>query len=325
MKTILNIYNHLLAYSDSVGNTDNPQQRNFDWSRKMSSVLAKKTASDIVQLQPGESKTIMDETVSTGISAGDTLSIASLGSSTYKLSIDSGSGEFNTGRAVTGLAGTDVTVAINNNSLAKFTFDGAVDISTVQVGDIMRVAGVSTFGTAPYAFADINSGIWKVLAVGPDNVQVVRTDCFAGANEVATSVAATDVIFYAQDGVAEGHSLLIDGTFSSASQSSYTVVDATSDCVFFTSTSPIPEESAVSYVAGSISIYKKARFLVYLETDQKTILRINGDTGDSLKVSPITVGKDNLVGIFEYTGLCYQLEIVNNSINSSSVMYFTAE
>jgi len=326
MKTIINIYNHLLAYSDNVGNTDNPQQRNYDWARRLSSVKASKTASDTLELQPGETRTLLNEAISLGIGIGDQLSLSFVKGSTYKLSIDTGTGAFKTGRAVTGLDGTTVGVVTNNNAVATFAFDGAVDLSSVQVGDCMRIAGVSTFATTPYAFEDINSGIWKVLSVVGQVVQVSRgTECFAGIAETSDPLASTDVQFYAPDGVAEGDNILIDDPFSAASHGSYRVVDATADCVYFTSTAPIPEESGVIADADTISVYKKARFLIYVESDQKTILRINGDTSDTIQIKPIAAGDPSLVGLFQYTGLCYQLEIVNNSVNQSTVRYFTAE
>jgi len=326
MKTIVNIYNHLLAYSDSAGNTDNPQQRNYDWARRFSNIKASKTASDTVELQPGETRSILNDALDLGISVFDSLSISFIRGSTYKLSIDSGTGSFKTGRAVTGLVGTTATVAVNNNAIAAFTFDGAVDLSSVMVGDCMRVAGLSTYQSAPFAFEDINSGIWKVLSVTGQVVQVSRgTECFAGIGETSQALLASDVQFYAPDGVGSGDNLLIEEGFSSASHGSYKVVDATADCLYFTSTSPIPEESGVIFTAGAISVYKKARFLIYLESDQKTILRINGDTNDTIQIRPISAGDPSLVGMFQYTGLCYQLEIVNDSVNQSTVRYFTAE
>lgn len=327
MKTILNINNHLLAYSDNVGNTDNPQQRNYDWSRRMSSIPADKTASDTLLIQPGQTSTLLNSTVPLSLSGGDLLSLSFVSGSTYKMCIESGSGQFNTGRTVTGLAGTDVSVTINNNAVAVFTFDPGVDLSQVVAGDIMRIPGLSTYNSPPFSFNDINSGLWKVLSVNGSVVQVTRTkpNCFDGVAETVTGLAATDVTFYAQDGVSAGDNLLIDGTFSSVSQSSYKVVDATSDCVFFTSTSPLPEESNVPYVDSTIAVYKKAKFLVYLETDQKISLRINGDTTDSVSVRPISAGDPDLIGFFQFTGLCYQLEIINQSVNTATVRHFTAE
>lgn len=327
MKTILNINNHLLAYSDNVGNTDNPQQRNYDWHRKIPGVAAEKTASDTVAIQPGQSSIVLNSVVPTNLVAGDQLSLEFVGGSTYKLCIDAGTGQFNTARAVTGLSGTDVAITVNNNAVATFSFDPAVNLSSVQVGDLMRIPGLSTYDTPPFKFNDINSGLWRVLSVGANSVQVARqkVDCFDGVTETVINITDDDVKFYAQDGVVAGDNLLIDGSFSPVSHSSFKVVDATADCIYFTSTLPLPEETSVSYIDDTISIYKKAKFLVYLETDQKITLKINGDASNLLKIKPISAGNPDLVGFFQYTGLCYKLEVVNDSVNIATVRYFTAE
>lgn len=328
MTSILNITNQILAYSDSTGNTDNPQYKDYDWTRRLSGLSIENPASNSITLAPGQIYSLVNTTVSTGMVGGSTVvSLSMVKPSTYALTVISGPGAFRTGRVVTGI--TSASVQMNNNSVAEFQFPGS-DLSTVQVGDIMRIAGPKTFATGPYSFSDANSGLWTVLAVDNTSkvVQVNRGQgkaCEGFSQVVAGPIPAGQVLFYAQDGVQAGQTLAINGTLSSASFGSYSVVDATPSTIYFTSTAPLPSQSNLTYSTDSIIVYSNAKSFIYIESNQTVAIRINGETGNTNTIDPVQAGRPDLIGFMSKMGLVYSLTIVNLSVSSAVIRYFVAE
>lgn len=327
MSSILNITTQILSYSDNIGNTDNPAQRNYDWGRRLVGLVVEDPTGKTVRVAPGATMTIFNSIATTGLIASDVLSLEHEGDSIYSLKINSGSGSFRTARVVTGIVGLGAQVQVFNNSLARFTFDAGADLSTVVIGDIMRVASLNTYDSSPFGFNDINSGLWYVLAVNANSVDVYRgPDKFCdGVNETIPSVLANDVKFYSAAGVQEGDTVSITGTFSSVSYGQYSVVDATADTLYFTSTKPLPSQDMVSYVDGTISIFGEIKNYLYLETDQLVAVRLNSDVTDNNVVEPIVAGDPRQIGFLHKTGLVYKIEIVNKSVVPVNINYFIAE
>ena len=328
MSSILNITNQLLAYSDPSGNTDNPQYKDYDWTRRLSALAIENPAHNTVIIQPGQQFSIVNSVVNTGLAAiSSVLSITKVKTSTYALEITSGPGSFKTARPVSDI--TSATVQVNNGAVAAFNFPGA-DLTNVQVGDIMRVAGLNTFAVAPYSFDAVNSGIWTVLAV--DNltktVQANRgigQPCQGVSEVIAGPIGADEVIFYAQDGVVADNTIAIYGTFGPASIGSYNIVDATPTIVYFTSTEPLPELTSVPYTADTIVVYVNAKNFIYIESNQMVAVKLNGETGIKNTIDPIAAGRPDLIGFMSKVGLVYSLILVNLSVSPATVRYFVAE
>lgn len=326
MSSILNITTQILSYSDNVGNTDNPLQRNFDWGRRLVGLVIEKPDQKEASIAPGATMTVFNSAVSTGLAALDNLSLAYEGNSVYSLKVNSGSGSFRAARTVTGIVGNQATVSISNNAIARFTFDVSADLTAVQYGDTMRIASLNTHDDSPFGFNDINSGSWIVLAVGPNYVDVYRgpNELCDGINETVPAVLANDVKFFSSAGVQAGDTLSIAGSFSPVSFGQFEVIDVTADTLYFTSTKPLPDQD-VLYTLNTISIFGDAKQYLYLETDQSIIVRLNADTTDNNMVDPIVAGDPWQVGFLHKTGLVYKIEIVNKSMTTANVRYFTVE
>ncbi len=327
MASILNITTQILSYSDNLGNTDNPAQRNFDWGRRLVGLLVEDPTNKVIRIAPGATMTVFNSATQTNIIANDVLSLEYEGDSVYSLSIDSGTGSFRTARTVTGIVGSPAQVQIFNNALGKFTFDAGADLTAVLPGDIMRVASLNTFASAPFGFNDLNAGIWYVLAVGTNSVDVYRgPDKFCdGVNESVVEVLAGDIQFYSPTGVQTGDTVSISGTFSPVSFGQYDVVDATPDTLYFTSTKPLPSQTTVTYLTNTISVFGEAKKFLYLEVDQPVAVRLNGDLTDNNTIDPIVAGDPKQVGFLHRTGLVYKIEIVNKSVVPVNINYFIAE
>lgn len=327
MSSILNVTTQILSYSDNVGNTDNPAQRNFDWGRKLVGLVVEEPTQKVVKVAPGATLAVFNSSVTTGIVAGDQLSIEFQGESVYSLKIVSGTGFFRTKRTVTGIVGNAAQVQISNNALAKFTFDAGADLTQVIPGDTMRIASLNTYNDGPFGFNDLNGGNWIVLAVNGNVVDAYRgPDQFCdGTPESIPSVLANDVSFFSADGVQVDDTLSIAGSFSPVSFGQYNIIDVTSDVLYFTSTKPLPDQENITYVSNTISVFGEAKKYLYLECDQPIVLRLNSDSSDNNMVEPIVANDPKLVGFFHKTGLVYRIEIVNKSMVPANVHYFTVE
>ena len=169
MKNIANIITQILTYSDTVGTTDNPQLRNFDWNRRLSAIPIDNPDHKEIRIPPGESVTLFDGLRSHSLDDTSTVDISNVDGAMYLLSVTAGQPAlFRTPRSITPL--TDVTVTINNDSVATFEFVGAT-LTGVVAGDTMRVAGDSTFDDFTFDFNALNSGLWKVIGVSGNKIQ----------------------------------------------------------------------------------------------------------------------------------------------------------
>lgn len=321
---ILNLINQILCYSDP-GVTDNPHERAFDHRRRYESISVKNPSGDSRKLAPGESFSVFQNAVATGLSGASVVQIALVNSekSVYRLS-SSGSDIFRTSRAPTGLAACAVT--INNQSVAVFDFTGAT-LTGVLVGDIMRIKGANVYDAGPYLFNPINSGIWKVIGISGTKISAVREvgKAFEAVAESVAGPVASDVQFYADDKVRPGMQFQVSGTFSQVTQRVFEVQNSTPDSIDFVSTAAIPEETGLTYVSGSVVFYTGIKRMIYVEADQECSIRFNGQTDDNNLITPIQGGDQVLRGSFMKWGDTYSCTVVNRSVNTCSIKFFTVE
>lgn len=329
MKNILNVINSILAYDEPQGNTDNPSKRNVDWSRRYQGLTIGNPKSQSYKIPAGQTLTIFDGMRLNPLDGTSILDIINVApsESRYRLKVTAGASGFKTARSVTGL--DEVFVTTNNNSVATFQFVGAT-LTSVQVGDIMRVNSASLKESSPYVFNDLNGGLWVVIGIAGDSISVMReTGCdFVGIQEhiIAGSGTANDVQFYAQDGVMVGDTMDISGTLSVASQRAYKVLDVTPDQIDFISTNPIPEESGLTYILNTITLYSNANKLLYVEADQDCNVLLNGDTSGHNRVKPVGLpGNADTPGYFHMFGVVFKCEIKNRSLTDLNLFVITGE
>ena len=321
---VVNITTQLLCYSDPTL-TDNPQLKTIDWTRRLFQIAASNPMSDAKSLYPGESFQIFDGTRANLLSPASVLSVSLLSSTAnrYRVSVTSGPSGFRLPRSVSGV--NNVTVQVNNNSIAVFDFSGAT-VASVVAGDVMRVSGQLMYDTGPFVFNSLNSGFWKVIAVNGTLVQAVRpsNEIFSAANE-SVSGASLQVVFYSSSGIQIGDKVSVNDTLSSVSRRVYEILDVTPTTFDFISGISIPEESGLSFVSDSLVFYTGAKKLVYIEVDQDSVVRFNDDGSDNNKVNPISAGNHSLIGYLHKFGDSYKITVINKSINTMNVKFFTCE
>jgi hypothetical protein len=322
---ILNLINHLLCYADQ-GVTDNPHQRAIDHRLRLESIAVKNPAGDSRSLAPGESFTMFANIIPTLLDGTSTVEIklVSAQDSVYRLKATAGPAGFRTARSVSGI--TTCAVTINNNAVAVFDFAGST-LTAVQVGDIMRIKGQGTYDAGPYAFNPINSGIWKVIAKSGTKISAVRQigQSFEAVVETPALPVTNDVIFFADDKVRPGQMFQILNTFSQVTQRTYEVLNSTPDSIDFVSTEATPEETGLTYIPGSVVLYTGVKKLIYIEADQECSIRFNGSTDDTNRITPLKTGDRYLRGFQNKLGDTYSCEIVNKSINTCQIKFFSVE
>ena len=332
---LLNLAHHILAYDPVSGETNNPLKRFTDWTRRYNNLQVNKPQSDNICVAPGATKSLFSGVVATSIDGTTAFSIALLsGSSTsYRMTSTAGtSPNFRTARSIASDATSQISVTVNNNATATFTASGGTiaDFSVVQVGDILRISGTST-GDSNGPFNDLNEGYWVVLAKTATTLTCKRqagVDFSAAAESgiVLGASFATNFIVYSAAGVQIGNKVQISFGFSSVTQQTFTVTQVAPLFIEFVSTSSLPLETGIIPTATGMIFYSSLKRIVYIEADQECVIRVNGMTGNELRLSPFVAGDSDQVAVFHQIGSAYSLDIVNKSeINTLNVFYFIAE
>jgi hypothetical protein len=298
--------------------------RNFDWERRFATIEIRNPKSDSSVIAPGESLVIFDGSKNHAMTGSSLISTALLSSSqsVYRLSVTGDAG-FRQLRAITSVVNCAVT--INNNAIAVFDFTGST-LTGVVVGDTMRIKGSSLNDTAPFKFSSLNSGLWKIIGVAGTKVTCVRfpNTAFVGATESVTAVSG-DVMIYSASGVQVGDKISITGTLSPVANRTYTLSAVTPNSVDFVSTVALPSETDLAYVSGTIAFYINAKKLLYIESDQDAVVRLDSDTGNGVKINPMQAGQPCLVGYFHKWGDTYRCEVINTSVNTLNLTWISGE
>lgn len=324
---ILDIYQQIVAYSDTA-RTNNPTKRHVDWHPEIVAMTVSNPLSESFEVLPGETVSPFSGTRSTAIDG--TTAFAITYNSTkerYRITRTGGTAPaFRTDRGLA-LTGEEITVTINNNAVAVFTISGAGVFTGTQVGDTVFVPNAST-GDSANILSELNSGFWTVLAVTSKTLTLRRraNEDFQGVAEVVTLTANAQIQAYSAAGVQIGDKLEITAGFSAVTQKTFEIAEVTPGWVEFTSGSSLPLETTIIPAAAGMTFYTKAKRYVRVETDQEAVVRFNGDSGNTNKVTPWVAGDATQVGWVEKIGLVHSLVIVNKSTTDTmNVMLITCE
>lgn len=328
MGEVLEIHSTILVYGDTDANS-NPQRRFVDWTRHISGFSVENPSVREYVAAPGELLNIFSGTRPTSID-GTTqfnLTLNPLYSGVYRLS-HNGTGTapaFRTLRSNT-VNGNQIQLTVNNNSTMKMESMTPTSF-TATVGDTLFIPGVTT-GDSASPFNLNNEGFWTVISVVGPVLTLVRPVgvSFVGVSETVTPVTATAWYIFSASGVQINDSLEISGGFSSVTQKTFVIQTVTHQWVEFTSTEALPLESNVVPTASGLTFYTDAKRFLYVESDQDTVVRVNGDTSNFLRLSPRIVGDPDGVAHFGLWGPCWDLKLLNRSSYSSmKVVVISAE
>jgi hypothetical protein len=329
---VLDVHSTYLVYSAESGSpSNNPARRYADWTRHIISESVQNPKVEDFDLLPGEARQIFSGVRSTsidGTTAFD-LTLHTNESSVYRLTHSGGTAPaFRTSRGLA-LNGEELTLTINNNATVLVELDAlsSKTFTSVQIGDIVFLPGLTT-GDSATVFNTNNEGFWLVLAKTSKSLTLRRRigESFIG---VAESVVLTDddqFQAFSATGIQIGDALDVSGGFSVLTQKVFVVSEVTPSWIQFVSTESLPLESSVLPTASGLSFYSEAKRFVRVEVDQDALLRFNGDTSSSLRLSPRVPGDQEQVAHFEAWGSFWSLSIVNRSSAAPlKVNIFTVE
>lgn len=330
MNAYLNIIQQIQAYGDSSVSS-NPRLKFVDWNRGNSGIVCKNPQSKPYTVDPGATIAIFDAVRSTTVDGTTSFNVAlsPLDPSRYRFSWVAGTnpglrvdrGLTLNGIAITFTTATNNTVDVTVPNLASFDFTGVV------AGDIIFVPGATT-GDSANVLSILNLGYWQVLAVlSSKRLTLARPygSDFTGVTETQVLTADSQFQAFSSNGVQPGDSVNISSGFSLVTQKTFEIVAVTSTFFEVVSTTPIPAESSIEPTASGLVFYNGAKSFLYVEADQECVIRVNGDSGNSQRLSPIEAGNTERPGQYLKRGPTWSLSIVNRSAVSMNVMVIHAE
>jgi hypothetical protein len=320
MSDKLNFLIYLNAYSDQFP-SNNPSRSNFKWTRDINSLAVSSPSSVGFTLAPGETRTLFSGTRTLTQDSTTTYSIAlapiSGQNTTYQLTWSGGTNPgFRTGRTSGADASTQITATLNGTVLT-FASTGGTPLSLisggVQIGDFVQIGNL---------FNIANQGQFQIVSLTATSFSVVNA---FGVNEGPITLGsgfASQIDIFSAAGVQPGDTLLISGGFSPVTRAAYIVTAVTDMWVQFSSTALLPTEGPI--MTEAITFYFDAQRLVYLESNQKVTMVINGQSGN--EIDPIANCMCQMQpGIFLRMSTIYSMTVTNVSQSTASLYLASIE
>lgn len=315
----MNLTIHLNAYTDQVS-TNNPDLNHFKWTRNLQQLSISEPESKCINLQPGQSASLFSGTVSIAADLTTTWAIAlkSGSSNAYQISSDGGTAPaFRTVRSIGSDATTEVSIT-KNAKLMTITSTGGTLFGLIAggavVGDEVRLGSVFNLN---------NQGKYTILALSATSMTVENELGVAEGPIVLGAGFADGVRVYSQSGVQIGDKVdLIDG-FSSVSFGTYEIVDVTDSYIEIFSGDSLPAESGILNNPNALLIYRDAKQFLFIESDKKTDVYLNGSLTN--EITPMFIGIDKKPGFFMSSASIKSASITNKSQETATIFYITAE
>jgi hypothetical protein len=213
-----------------------------------------------------------------------------------------------------------VTFSVNsNNSVAAVASSGI--FANAVVGDTVFIPGPTTGDTAT-VFAVENEGFWTVIQKNSTTSVVLARPTgtsFSALAEAQVCTSNSQLKIFSSDNVQVGDSIDIVDGFSSTIQDLYSVVAVTDTWVEVLSSQVLPTSETATPSDSGVRVYNYAQRFVYVETNQPVVVRPNGDTGDTNRVTPWEAGDTSAVGHWVTTGPVFKLVVVNKSLANATV------
>jgi len=323
----LTVISSAVAYNDDAASS-NPTQLPINWRRTNVGVPVDVPETTPFRVVPLGTATLINGSRTTTIDGTTAFSVATsaLESTRYRITATGGTAPgFRTNRnlACNNIA---LTLTVNSNLSMSVAAGTGTPFSAVQVGDVVFIPGTST-GDPASPFNPLNEGYWTVLSSGSALMTLARDPSvvFAGASQVVTPSGNSFIQAFSSDGVQVGDTVEIASGFAAPALHSYGVVAVNPLWVEFESTSPLGSQTGITPGASGLLFYTASKRWLRIEADQECVLRLNGDSGNSVRLEPIIAGDRANVGWFEIFGSVWQLVVVNRSTGVLNVTMLAAE
>jgi hypothetical protein len=320
MSNQMNILVHLNAYADN-DTTNAPSLNNVKWARDIQGINVSEPNSQTISLVSGASQSLFSGSVSISADITTTYDIAlkSGTTNTYVISHNGGlAPDFRIARISGADATSEVTITKNAKLLTITSSAGTLFdliVNGVIVGDEARIGS---------AFNVANQGTFKILSRTATAFVIENENGIAESGIILGADFASDINIYSSDGVQIGDKIDIVAGFSSVSFGTYEITDVSHDYLEFYSLASLPSETGISNNPDAFNIYRNAKQFIYIESDQKINITINGASIVN-QIVPIVVGSAVKPGIFMNNAIIKSVSLENKSTETANIFIVTAE
>lgn len=324
----LNLQFNALAFSDSIS-SNQPQRQNFNWTRQNNLVAVNNPRSNEFVIGGGGTTTVFNgiETTSIDGTTAFTVTLSVLNSSVYRFTNSAGTApDFRTARGIT-IANQPVTFTRNIDQSATLSVGGSGNFTGAQVGDTIFLPDTLTGDTAS-VFNALNTGYWIVNGVlSSTALSLVRPTSvvFSATTETKTPTLAASLQIYSAAGIQIGDSVVISAGFAASTQRTYQVTQINPSWFEVISTLPIALESGILPTATGMVFYTSSKVWIRVESDQQTVVQINGDTNTYNRIQPFQAGDDTFPGWWELWGPVYKLVLINKGTTPAGITVLSVE
>lgn len=328
MDATLNVVTKILAYADQQVNSQ-PRLRFVDWVRDISGIPVRDPLSSGHQVAGQTAVTIFNGTRATTLDGTTAFSVALLPlteSNRYRFTWTGGTNPtLRTGR---GLTPTGILLTLTVNPNATLTVVAASPLfGSVLVGDEVFIPHTTT-GDAANVFSVLNAGYWQVLSVtSTTQITLVRPagQDFEGASEAVTPASNSQLRAYSAAGVLIGDSADITAGFNLGTRKTFDVLAVTDAFFEVLSTTPLATESGITPGATGLVFFSDTKDFLYVEARQEIIVRLNGDTGNTQRVTPVDPSDPAKPGVYMIRGPIWRLDLFNRGATAADVTVISAE
>jgi hypothetical protein len=310
----LNLFLAITAYEDE-NPTNNPSKNIFKWVNDLQGVSIEEPSASTVKLAPGQVLSLFSGEVALSDDGTTTydLSLKIGTASTYVLKHNAGTAPvFRTPRSLSQDATSEITVT-KNATLATFTSSGGtpLNLATLVIGDEVRIG--SQFNVS-------NQGKFKVLSKTATSFTVENSLVSPEGPVVLGATFEDQVKAYSSAGVQIGDKVAIDSGFSVVSQGTYEITDVQDNKIEFYSINALPQEFNIP---ENLRVFNQSKKFIYVESDKKVSISINGTNSNTIE--PVALGVKLKSGCFMQNTTMSSAEITNNSQETATVTFATAE
>jgi hypothetical protein len=308
---MLNVNFQVLAYLDAQ-KTANPLIRVPDMKFQMMGVPTGVPKFLPIYLAPGESQTLLNMSRALSFNGSTSFSITKVSGTDYARL----NGAFGARTARAAGDGTTQWALTVTNGLVRLQYTGTGTAPTfggMQAGDGLTIEKTSGFNA-------LNQGDFTITKVGADYVEF--KNAFATGETVTSAVS-----IYSSGPVQVGDVLDLSSTaFSYVNRGQFKILRLTADYVEFSNPSAVAEASITGVGATDLVIYNISYKWMSILTDQRLIVRLNGDTSSSVEVEPPTPGDlAGNPGFYAKRGKVYSVTLYNPGLDSATGIIFLAE
>lgn len=323
---LMNVLVNMLIYGDG-SETNNPMIRDVDIARKLISIGTGNTCSKKTVIAPQVTTTIVQTARSLSQDSTTQYIVTLKSGSTYRFRHSGGTDPvLRTRRTLAYNSLSEISVT-KVGSVVRYTWNGIGNDPNFAsngaiVGDIFHVEAGGNFNP-------LNEGSFTIVAVTDDYIEVLNDNGVAESNiPIGASIdSAVPIDIFSASGVQIDDQARITGSvFNIENRGVFTVTSVTAAYFEVSNGNPgIPEGPITLSSASDVVFYPDIYKWLYIESDQKLIVRLNGDTGNFVEMEPVELSGASPLSLFLFRGPVFRLDLVNNQLESANVRVILAE